>query len=289
MPQSRSIPQMSEARKANEILHFPDALEHYPDALLFVYNRVSSYSNAGKDKVKLDEKTYAVSDQVCRMAPGRVRMIASGVEEGKLSKRRPTLIRAVESATRWSARRHQPVILVASFLSRWIRSEDYHRLDNPEAPLTDADIARLHEVTNGFILTTLAPPTLTESEMQSYATNLTGKAGRPTKMTPDMQNQVFESLAYCLPDDLGRTHYGRSLRRVAADFGISPATIIGCMDRPSPLPELTWRNWLLKNAEEEELISILPDGSIVMKVDWPLPKRSPRYDRPGRPPKWKTR
>lgn len=275
-----------DARNVGGILHLPDALERYPDAHLVVYNRVSSYSNVGKGKVKLDEKTYAVSDVVRGMAPGRVRMIARGVEEGKLSKPRPSLTRAVKFVAHWSATRHKPIILVAPYLSRWIRSEDYHRLDNPQAPLAAADFARLHEVTKGLLLATFLDPNCTERERHSYATRLTGKAGRPLKMTPDVERQVFECLDYCLQDDFGRTHYGRPLRSVATEFRISAATIVAAMDRASPQPELTWRAWLLKNAEKQGLISILADGSIVDHVDWPLPKRSRRYDRPGRPPKW---
>ena len=285
MPRPFILASDSAVGKAREILHLPEALDLHPDAHIIFYNRVTSWSNAGKGKTKLDEKTYAISDAIRRMAPGRVRMIARGVEEGKLSKPRPTLIKAVEGAKRHSTRLHKPVFLCAPYLSRWIRSEDYHRLDNPEAPLTDSDLARLHEFTNGLLLTTYLPPTATESEMQSFATNLTKKAGRPRKMTPDVERQVFECLDYCLFDDFGRMRYSRTLRSVAADFGISAATIIAAMEWPSPLPGLTWRDWLSKNAEQQGLISISPDGSIVMKVHWPLPKRSPRYDRPGRPNK----
>ena len=275
--------------KAHKILHLPDALERLPDAHLIFYNRVSSRSNAGKDNVDLDEKTYKALDLVRRSAPGRVRMVVSGVEEGKLSKPKPALIRAVESAKRWRARLHKPMILVAPCLSRWIRSEAFHNVKNPEAPLTDADLAGLYEITDRFPLATWLPPDATASEMHSFLTSLTDKAGRPRKMTPDLERQVFECLGYSLLDDFSRTHYGQSLRSVAADFDIAPATILAAMDRPSVLSGQTWRDWLWTNAERQGLISISPDGVIVTNFVWPLPKRSPRFDRPGRPPKWDTR
>src|SRR5579871_1031652 len=97
-----------------------------------LYHRASSPSQAGPGGEKLSEKARAAYWEVRRAAPAiPVLAIVRGVEEGKLSARRPKLLEAVQMAVRWAARRPR-VILVATDVSRFVRAESYHRIENPE-------------------------------------------------------------------------------------------------------------------------------------------------------------
>jgi hypothetical protein len=131
-------------RDTGGVLLFADALKQYPDARLVVYNRVSTYSQAGKGKVRLEEKTSAIYRVIWELAPNfPLRASVRGIEEGKLSKPRPALHRAMKAARDYRG----PAILVTSDLSRLIRSEDYHRQTNPDAWPTLEEFALLREMT----------------------------------------------------------------------------------------------------------------------------------------------
>src|SRR5260370_601035 len=92
------------------ILHVPDALEQYPGAGLVVYNRVSSWSQAGKGKPKegiygeaLESKTHAIVAEVLKLSPrNKLRFISKGIEKGKMSNPRPHLLRAAEYAAEYA-------------------------------------------------------------------------------------------------------------------------------------------------------------------------------------------
>jgi hypothetical protein len=140
---------------------------------LVLYNRVSSYGQAGKGKPKLQEKTAAVVAKIHKLAPGRLLETFDGVEEGKLSKRRTHLRRAVEYA------KERRAILVAGDVSRFIRSEQFCHVNNVEARPTLEEFARFRAMTGSLILATVAHPMMTESQRRSLATKATDKCGRP--------------------------------------------------------------------------------------------------------------
>jgi hypothetical protein len=97
------------------ILHLPDALERHPSHGIVIYNRVSSYTQAGRGMAKLAEKTDAVVREVREAAAGKLRRVPFfGVEEGKLSKPRPKLVEAAEYA---AAGRRGPIITARNSLT----------------------------------------------------------------------------------------------------------------------------------------------------------------------------
>ena len=187
------------------ILHLPDAFLRHPEADFLTYNRVSSLSGAGGiSKAKLDEKTNAVTDAVVAKiidliaeAEGPVSWepvsIIDGVEEGRPSAKRPALLQAFEIALKESLNRRRPVIVVASDLSRFIRSEAYHCRDNPEALVTAEEFAWLNGKPPCVILATLEPPWLTEAERNSKAQKRRGKSGRPPTMDDDLAMMMLKS------------------------------------------------------------------------------------------------
>jgi hypothetical protein len=74
----------SSIRDTGGILHLAVALEQHPDASLVIYNRVSSYSQAGAGKVKLEEHTIAIYRAVRGLTENRpFRAMIRGVEGGK--------------------------------------------------------------------------------------------------------------------------------------------------------------------------------------------------------------
>ncbi len=270
------------AREVGGVLHLPEALQRYPDAGIVLYNRVSSYSNAGTAKEDLDRKTYDLHRQVRAMAPGRpLYALLRGVEKGKLSKKRPKLAEASRRAVKRRA------ILVAPDLSRLIRSERYDRHDaeRRETVPTAKEFAKLHKLTSGAILATVEPPGLTEAERHSKATRRSGRAGRPSKIAADNEAQIFADLGYSYYDGTGRLRYRQPIAKVAKIHGVSKQAILRHMKKPCPLlPGKTWDDWLLEEAEAEGLLEITEDG-IVPKVALRMPKRGFWGKRRGRPRK----
>ncbi|MBY0458486.1 MAG: hypothetical protein K2V38_14195, partial [Gemmataceae bacterium] len=129
---------MNGSRDTGDVEALADALARQPQAGLVVYHRCSTHSQAGTGLTRLHAKTAAVVEQVQGSAPGRVVEVVQGVEEGRLSARRRHLDRAVERVLR----ERQPTLLVAIDLSRFLRSEDYHRQANPEAWPTAEEFER---------------------------------------------------------------------------------------------------------------------------------------------------
>jgi hypothetical protein len=239
MPASLIVPDLSPVGgTCGGIWHLPDALERYPDADLLVYHRVSSYNQAGKGKVKLEAMTDALFTEVCKIALGSVWPVPFfGVEEGKLSKRRPTLLKAVEYA------RPRGLMLVARDLSRFVRSEDYCRRTNPEAWPTPAEFARLHEMTGGVILATLEPPTLTEAERQSRATKRSEKCGRPRSLVWPQTLAILE--AYEESHVLWHIDRGGGLGAIARRFGVTKSAVQRLLDEVNPYsnPPMRWKDF----------------------------------------------
>lgn len=197
------------------ILHLPDALKMYPECGIEFYNRNSSWGQAGKGKTKLHEKTYAAVNEVRKLAPLKLRRIVQGVEEGKLSRRRPKLRDAVGYA------KQRGLMLVTIDLSRFIRSESYCRQTNPEAWPTHEEFDQLSEMASGVILATLEDPMLTESERQSKATKRTRKCGRPPEIDPKLAFRILEALGWPIHLPGGRMEWEVPLSEVAKRFRIS--------------------------------------------------------------------
>jgi hypothetical protein len=223
----------------------------YPDLGIAVYNRMSSYPQAGKGKVKLEATTYALDREIRRLAPGKVRRAPFfGVEEGKLSKHRPILLEAVEYAARAATRRGGPVILVAGDLSRFIRSEAYHRWKNPEAWPTPEEFDALLAISpalsaaklirseaGGVLLATVADPLLTGAERHKLAmerAKRAGKCGRPREpFPPETAVQILDALGVPCRRN-GRFEWEHSITVVAGDFDVPRAKVQRFLDEPVP-------------------------------------------------------
>ncbi|MBI1915631.1 MAG: recombinase family protein [Planctomycetes bacterium] len=260
-------------------LQFPvrpltEATKQFPDAGLVVYSRVSSWQQAGRGKRKLQEKTDALVNAIRAQVPARIVSIVDAVEEGKLTKPRPKL----QEAARLAAK--QGCILVVADLSRFLRAEAYDPQKNLNAWPTREEFAHLKELTLGVPLATVASPFLSESDRHSAATRRTGKAGRPRKISPEMEADIFERLGcYAVfPWDLGGLRWERSLATVAKLFGVHPSTIKRMADRKSPSGR-TWKKEGLRKAERQGLLEITEDGICgrhgMSRSDWEDPSKCP--------------
>jgi hypothetical protein len=211
-------------RDTGGILWFPEALERYPDAKFVVYNRVSSWGQAGKGKVLLEAKTDAVVDEVYKLAPKRIRRIVRGIEEGKLSKPRPKLIEATRSAV------VRGLLVVTSDLSRYIRPEAFCHRTNREAWPTPEEFDVLRKRTGGAILTTLAHPSITESQRGSLATKR-GNPGRPSTMTPELAIEILHELGSWHPF---AKRWETSVRAFARRVGVTQGLVQRLLSSPVP-------------------------------------------------------
>src|SRR5262245_40185224 len=117
------------------ILHFPDAVELYPDVCIVFFSRVSSWGQAGPQKEKLIAKTVQPISEILRLAPCKLRFTVRAVESGKLSRPRKGLIRACEEAHKCGG------MVVAPDLSRLIRAEAFCHRTNLEAWPTPDEFA----------------------------------------------------------------------------------------------------------------------------------------------------
>ncbi len=192
--------------------------------------RCSTRDQAGPRQVNLVERSEAFRLELKAAAPQRriLHMPLYGIEKGKLSNARPTLLAAAEYAASKNA------ILVAPDLSRFIRSETYHRCKNRDAIPTFAEIEGLHELTGGVVLATLAHPDMSESERHSHATKRTGRAGRPSRGVAQM-----EKIFMLLGRKTGKG-YERPLRAVAARCGCSKDSISRLLSKKIDGFNFTW-------------------------------------------------
>jgi hypothetical protein len=243
------------------VLALREALDRYPTSGLAVYNRVSSDEQAGKGKVKLQEKTDAVFAEVRQAAPGKVRRKAfSGTEEGKLSKPRRKLLEAVEYATS----QRGPMILVASDLSRFIRSESYNRRTNIEAVPTPEEFAKLRTMTGGVILATLADPAMTEKERHSRAVKRNPNCGRPPMpLAHKTALLILEMLGWPYKDANGRLRWDVPMRVVARRYKVSLRKVQQLVDEPVPgHPGKRWKDL----GDPAQAYRIAFKGKIVSKL-----------------------
>jgi hypothetical protein len=232
---------------AGGVLALSDALRRWPEAGLVLYHRMSGYKQAGKGLWKLQAATTDLFDAVRARASWKVLHIPfSGVEEGKLSKRRPKLIQAAGWAVRYAATRHLTVILVASDLSRFIRAESYCRRTHPEARPTPEEFAQLHEMTRDIPLATLADPLLTEKERHARTMDRArraGTCGRPRKpLEPTVALQILEMLGRPRNRN-GRVEWDTPMGVVAERFRIPKARVQRLLDEPAPnRPGRRWKD-----------------------------------------------
>jgi hypothetical protein len=226
------------------VQHLPEALKRYPDRGIVLYNKVSSYSQAGRGKVLLEEKTQAVAAIVRMLAPGKLKRIVRAIEDGRLRYPRPGLIDAATYAKAHNC------ILVAGDLSRFIRAQSYSRTKNRNAWPASEEFARLRKLTLGVPLATVESPFLSEDERHSLATKRTGKAGPPHKVDEKMAVEIFSMVEMIFFGDSGRVRWDPSLRELARQFPVSYVTIERLLGRPSPTGEI-WLDLFQEEAAEE--------------------------------------
>jgi hypothetical protein len=263
------------------IRHFADVFKNNPTVGFILYHRVSSREQGGKHRAKLEAKTNAIFAVVEKLAGNAPIKTFCGVEEGRLSTPRQTLVRACELAT---AFRPMGLVVVAADLSRFIRSEVYDRRKNPEAVPTLGEFAQLRDLTRGANLATLLPPSATDSERHRASILRGGAAGRPRVIDDETACAIFERLGYkCFGTDRRGWRYRDPLRGVAISFGVSPNAIYHAMARPCPHLQGTWDDWLLDNAVKMKLMERGENGEWISHWDSYQPKRG-RYGKRGRPP-----
>jgi hypothetical protein len=264
--------------EVGSILHLPEALEMYPDHKIEIYSRVSSWGQAGPSQIRLKEKTEAVANEVGSLAPGKLRRIVQDIGEGRLTIPRSKLMDAARYAKRKNC------ILVASDLSRFVRSVNYSRTKNRHAWPTKEEFERLAKLTLGVPLATVESPFLTEDERHSQATRRTGKAGRPRSIVDSELQEVFDSLGCLHLNCDGHWRWETPIRTVAEKFNLSPAAIVRASERVCS-DGLTWRDKAIRKAEARGLLRIEDSGDIDILVSGPIPTRG-WWGRRGRPPKW---
>jgi hypothetical protein len=240
-------------------LHLPAALERHPDRDLVLYNRVSTWDQAGKGKADLGAKTCATYRELRKMTSRRLRRIVGGaVESGQLSNPRPKLIAGASYALQ------EGLILVAADLSRFLRAEAFDHRTNLDASPTPEEFARLRAITLGVPLATVADPLLPETGRggrRSLATKRTGRCGRPGSIDDELADRIFQDLGYLSRDRSGRLLWRTPIDEVAALYGVSRHAVIRLLRKRSPTGE-TWHERGLRAAAELGLLAIreLPGG-----------------------------
>jgi hypothetical protein len=192
----------------------------------------------------LKAKTEAIAEQVNNLAPDMLHDVQSGIEEGKMSKRRRVLVSAAERARKCGC------MVVAADLSRFIRAEQYHRTANRLAWPTAEEFRVLSELTGGVVLTTVEDPKLDEDERHSIATRRTGKAGRPRVIDDDtMQKIVGDIHTLCMPYH-GNKRWSPRLGDLAQKYKVGRENIMHMLARESPSGGTWLEVWLARAREE---------------------------------------
>jgi hypothetical protein len=211
------------------------------------YNRVSGRAQAGRRKVKLEQKTEPLVAAIRKRFPFRVRTVVQGVETGKLADPRPYLLEAAEYAKKHGC------IIVASDLSRFIRAQSYHRRKNPEAVPPMEEMDRLGIMTYRVPLLTLLDPDLTEAARHGEAIRRTKKAGRPRAITPELAEQIFADLGAYFVSRSDRWRWRTPLRLIAESYEVSPYAIQRLADTEAPGRGKTWRQLAIEKGERHQL------------------------------------
>jgi hypothetical protein len=231
---------------------------------LGLYNRTSSYSlrQAGPALSGLQEKTEAARRALEEIAPDcRVVKVWQGVEQGKMSKRRPCLEEAAEYA------RHAKIILVALDRSRFIRPEAYDYLDPDTYDLkpTAGEWDLFRALTRGCRLATILHPATPFRELHSKRTKQTGKAGRPRKVDYE---KLFAALGPLHFDrHRFRLRWQTPIAEVAAAFGVGPMTIQDASWKPARNGRTYRLNALAAGAEDFDYrLVVAAEDNLVMVV-----------------------
>lgn len=125
-----------------------------------------------------------------------------------------------------SARRTGAVV-VAETADRFLRSEDFHTKDNPDALPTVAQFRKLAKLAAGVTLATVVDPVETPEEVRSYQSKRgqsakENRGGRPRKRSPGYMFRRREDL---LPLVLRLSAEGKSEREIERKTGVPRSTI----------------------------------------------------------------
>jgi hypothetical protein len=189
------------------------------------YNRVTSRQQAGpksEGMPKLKAKTAALRAEAERLVPGRILHdpVFQDQEAGKLSDPRRCLVAAAAFAA------EDGLALLAPDLSRFLRSEDYHRTKNPEAWPTPGEFGRLRELTLGVPLVTVADPRLTEAGRHARRMKRAAGCGRPREISPQKEAAILAALGRPrLERGTSRVRWETPIEAVAEDFGVSVGAV----------------------------------------------------------------
>jgi len=225
-----SIPD-SGARETGGTRHLPDVLDNGME--IVGYSRQSGYG--GKRGNRPEDKAAALDAEIDRLAPGRRRKTFWGVEEGKMSARRPTLIEAVEYALQHHC------MIVAWDLSRLVRAWDFDRWSKWHAWPTRRDFLALNKLLRGVPAATVMDPLLTESQRHGKATQR-GDPGREPTISDDLALEICCAIEVIVrgvgrdgrPSAYRRPYFTPTLAALAAAYKVSIAAIRRMLARPSP-------------------------------------------------------
>jgi hypothetical protein len=247
---------LSEGRHDDDcggILHLAEALERDPEANIVLYNRVSSAAQAGRGNAKLDDKTHAIYWTVHHFAKsvepewtGKIISLPSGREEGKLSMPRQNLDEAVQCALAEMRRRKKKTLLVAFDVSRFLRSESYHRQKNKNVRPMPEEFDLLRDRTCGLTLATFLHPAMSEADVHRQRTKLTGLAGRPRSILWPLSLAIIE--AWAASHSGGRVKPGGSLDSLADRFDVKRCAIQRLLAERDPYdhcqsPGRSWKEY----------------------------------------------
>lgn len=237
--------------RTSGIWHLPEALQRFPGAKALVYYRLSSRSQAGNGREKLQAATDLLVAEVSKVMEV-VHAPFFGIEQGKLSTPRPKLREAATYAARMRDR-GVAVIIVTDEASRFIRSESYDTRpqdlfseQSKDARLSPDESVRLAEFTFGIPLATLADPLLSEAERHRRAmqrARQAGKCGRPPKpLHPDIQLRILDMVGEPMRRNGGIVWQTR-INKVAEQlkrFGVSRAQVQHFLESLVPDGYRTW-------------------------------------------------
>jgi hypothetical protein len=226
------------------VQYFPELIVTDTESPLTLYNRVSSDKQAGTQDVDLHRKTQTSIDELNQLAPGRLAAVFQGTEEGKFSLPRPTFYKALADA------RQRGAILVASDLSRFLRSEGYDSETDRKVSPTRAELDQLRRTAGAVVLSSISSPFLSESKRQSFLIKRSGRAGRPRVLSNDtlpLVSSIMYELGPCYVNDKGEYVYTQaSLHDVEERSPVSRRTIRRWIDTKSPYADLGAVNWKLR-------------------------------------------
>jgi transposase len=220
------------------ITSLAEAHNNQPHADFAALIRVSGRGKKWAARQAAQER--AVKDEVEKLTGRKVKKVFPCVEPGKVSARRETLRAAAQYAKRYGC------VLVAWDVSRFVRAEAYDHRTNRNAEPTEADFAKLVELTLGVVLAVVVDPALTESGRHSRRIRRGGKAGRKRKVDDKVLAAIVAAAGLYYrryTQRNGKAVYrflgGRTYAVLAKRFNVSKSTIHRVLSRKAP-DGLTW-------------------------------------------------